>query len=76
MILAMIDIMKLKCTIISFEMKAKAFMVQHPVPGTCKWLKHMLKLLVCTFMLGKVVLVLRIQISKICGQKFEEITNN
>ena len=31
--------------------------VDHPVPGTCKWLNHVLKLLVCIFMFGRVVLV-------------------
>ena len=50
--------------------------IRHPVPGPCKWLKHVLKLLVCIFKLGGVVLVSRSNISKICGQKFEQITNN
>ena len=50
--------------------------VYHPVPGTCKLLKHLLKLIVRIFMLSRVVLVPRSNISKICGQKFEEIRNN
>ena len=29
----------------------------HPVPGTCKWLNHMLKLPVCIFMFGRAILV-------------------
>ena len=48
----------------------------HPVTGTCKWLKHVLKLLVWIFMLGSVVWVPISNISKICGQIFEEISNN
>ena len=48
----------------------------HPVPGPCKWLKHMLKLLVYILTLGRVVLVSRSNISKICGLKVEDITNN
>ena len=52
------------------------FCYLHPVPGTCKWLNHVLKLLLCISMFGRVVLVPRSNISKICGQKFEEIRNN
>ena len=48
----------------------------HPVPGPRKWLKLMLKLLVYIFTLGRVVLLSRSNISKICGLKIEEITNN
>ena len=48
----------------------------HPVPEPRKWLKLMLKLLVYIFTLGRVVLVSRSNISKICGLKIEEITNN
>ena len=48
----------------------------HPVPRTCKWLNHVLKLLVCSFMFCRVVLVPRSNILKICGQKFEKIRNN
>ena len=29
----------------------------HPIPGTCKWLKHVLKLLVYIFVLCRVALV-------------------
>ena len=48
----------------------------HPIPWTCKWLKHVLKLLVCILMLDRLVLVPISNISKICGQKFEEIKNS
>ena len=48
----------------------------NPVPGTCKWLKHMLKPIVVIFRLVKVVLVHRSNISKIRREKFEEIPNN